>query len=118
MDDLTQKAIDAVFGIIEDKNKADKLGDLQNRLNITNDFVSFPSLFDFGNEKLIEFLDWYFYKLFPDFHPKNDLGGGLASYCLYDAATPYIGEKIYNIKNKEEFEKYVTDRLKEEPNDQ
>ena len=107
-----EKAVDAVFEIFADKEKVAKLNDFQKRLGFENDFFSFSSFLDANENRLTNFLDWYFFELLGDFHPDGDLGG-LVSYALYDAATPYIDGKPYNLKDKKDFEKYVSDRIKE-----
>ena len=107
-----EKAIDAVFDIFADKEKVAKLNDFQRRLGFKNEFFSFSSFLDANENRLTNFLDWYFFGLLNNFHPDGDVGG-LASYALYDAATPYIDGKPYNLKDKNDFEKYVLDSIKE-----
>jgi len=107
---IINKAIDTVFEIISDKEKVKALDDLQKRLGFENDFFSFSSFLDANEDRLINFLDWFFYNLSPDFqHPDSDFGG-LVSYALYDAATPYIDGKPYDLKNKSGFESYLIRR--------
>lgn len=107
-----EKAVDAVFEIFADKEKVKLIDDLQKRLGFQNDFFSFSSFLDANETRLVNFLDWYFYGLLNDFHPDGDFAG-LASYALYDAATPYIDGKPYNLKDREEFMRFVLDSLKE-----
>lgn len=105
------KAIDCVFQIMEDHQKVKALDDFQSRLKFDNDFFSFSSFLNANESRLVNFLDWFFYDLLNDFDPDGDFDG-IVSYALYDAATPYIDGKPYNLKNKDEFKEYIQDCLK------
>lgn len=109
--EIINKAIDCVFEIVADRERVKKLDDLQSRLGFENMFFSFGSLLDANESRLVNFLDWYFYDLLDEAHPDSDFGG-LVSYTLYDAATPYIDGKPFNLKEKSEFTAYVYERLK------
>lgn len=112
------KAIDAVFEIIADKEKVRALDDLQKRIGFENNFFSFSSFLDANEDRLVEFLDWFFFGLSRDFsHPESDLGG-LVSYTLYDAATPYIDGRAYDLKSKDEFKSYVYTILNQKDKDE
>lgn len=107
MDDLTLRAIDCVFEIMEDIEKSRKLDDLQKRLSFNSDFFSYSAFLNANQDRLVNFLDRYFYDLLGDFDPVNDMTGGLVTYTIYDAATPYIDGKPYNLKEKSEFIAFV-----------
>jgi len=113
MDEITEKAIDAIFNIMADQEKVKRLDDFQHRLGFSSDFFSFSSFLDANQNRLVDFLDWYFYPI-SGMNPTSDFGG-LASYALYDAATPYIDGKPYNLKDKSEFKEYIEQCLKEQP---
>lgn len=119
MKELTQKAIDAVFEITADAKKATDVDSFQNRLGLNSDFFSFSGLISFNQDKFVLFLDWYFHDLLggDDWHPEGEFGG-LVSYALYDAATPYINGKAYNLKEKAHFEAYVKDSIAEREKNQ
>lgn len=106
-----EKAVDAVFEIFSDKEKVKTMDDLQKRLGFPSYFFSFHSFLEANENRLVDFLDWYFYELLHDFHPDGEFGG-LVSYALYDAATPYIDGKPYNLKDREDFMRFVLDCLK------
>lgn len=110
MDDFTQKAIDAVFEIMADKEKARKLDDLQQRLGMGSDFFSFSSLLGFNEDRLVNLLDWFFYPI-TGMYPDGDIGGTI-TYTLYDAAVPSLDGIPYNLKEKGEFEDYIQACLK------
>ena len=109
MDEVTQKAISAIFAIMEDIEKAKKLDGYMSRLGFGGDFFSFSSFLDCNQNRLVDFLDWYFADL-TGMDPDGDYGG-LASYALYDAALPYIDGKPYNLKERDDFEKYISEIL-------
>lgn len=117
VDAVTMKAIDAIFQIMEDAEKVKKLDDLQRRLGFENDFFSFSSFLDANQRRLVYFLDWYFYDL-TAMHPDGEFGG-IASYTLYDAAMPYLDNKAYNLKERSDFEAYISELVtrKGTPND-
>lgn len=105
--EIIDKAINAVFEIIKEREKANKLNDMQKNLNFNSDSFSFGSLLDINEDKFVNFLDWFFYGLSKAFeHPDDDVGG-LVSYTLYDAATPYLDGKPYYLKDKNDFKNYV-----------
>jgi len=110
MDDITKKAIDCVFEILKDMEKVKKIDELQNRLGFTNDFFSFSSFLDANQDRLVNFLDWFFWPI-SAMHPESDFGG-LASYAIYDAATPYLDDKPYNLKERTDFEAYIAECIK------
>lgn len=108
---VIEKAIDCVFEIMADRARVEKLDDLQKRIGFESMFFSFGAFLDCNESKLVNFLDWYFHELLDEAHPESDFGG-LVSYALYDAATPYIDGKPFNLKEKSEFKAYVEERLK------
>ena len=109
MDDLTQIMIDNAFEVVADREKVNKIDALMKKIGFENDFFSFSSFLAANQNRLVCILDYYFYKLLGEqWNPTNDFGGGLVSYMLYDAATPFIDDVPYDIKNKKEFEEYVT----------
>ena len=109
---LKQKAIDAVFQIMENREKAKALDDFHASLGFENDNFSYHAFLETNEVALLEILNWYFYELLGTWHPDAKDFYGLASYALYDAATPYIDGKPYYLKNKAEFERYIEDELK------
>ncbi len=108
MDNLTKMAIDMVFEIIEDRERVKKMDDLQKRLGFKNMDFSFGAFLDANEDRLVKFLDWFFYPI-TGMHPDNNVVGGLVSYTLYDAATPYLHGKPYNLKDKTDFLTYIND---------
>lgn len=116
MDKVTKKAISAIFEIMEDIEKAKKLDEYQSRLGFSGDFFSFSAFLDCNQNRLVDFLDCYFADL-TGMDPESDFGG-LASYALYDAATPYIDGKPYNLKDKDDFEKYIEELLRRRSGDE
>lgn len=108
MDDLTKMAIDMVFEIIEDRERVEKIDDTQKRLGFENIFFSFGAFLDANENRLVKFLDWFFYPI-TGMHPDNSAGGGLVSYTLYDAAIPYLNGKSYDLKDKADFTVYIND---------
>lgn len=115
VDNFTKKAIEAVFDLIKQEDKANRLDSHMGQLDMPTDFFSFHAFISMNEGMIVRLLDWYFYEKYGDEvgHPDGDLGG-LVSYALYDAATPYIGDRSYNLKCQEDFELYLTHLEKKE----
>ena len=105
--EFTQRAIDALFKIKEGIEKADKLNKLQKELGFENDFFSFSAFLDINERVTLDLLDWYFYDLLKTCHPAEDIGGGLATYTIYDAGAMEIDGEEFNLKDKDEFTRCV-----------
>lgn len=106
-------AIDCVFDIVSDMETAAQIDKLISTTQFNTEFFSFRSLTSLNEFRLIGFLDEYFYSLLDQFNPngENDFDQGIVSYTLYDAATPYIDDKPYFLKDKEQFKAYVKEIL-------